>query len=129
MDKHNTPFWRRRRYHLIAATIGALIIAAVGANLYLVQQYQPGGAVTAYLTAVQNNDAQAEWNVAEVQAPQGHVDAALLDLPALRRAIAQGAPDIKTFDVTTTRYLDSDQTSAAVSVTYETSAGSRQTTF
>jgi hypothetical protein len=129
MANHKPPVWRRRAYQISAAMVVLLVVAALGANFYLAQQYQPAGAVSAYLTALHAKDADAAWNAVLVEAPRDPADASLTDLTALRRALAQGAPDIKAFDVTATSYLDSTQASASVAVSYQTSSGTRQTTF
>ncbi len=125
---HKPPFWRRRSYQVAATVLAVLILAALGANFYLAQTYQPAGAVSEYLTALQGKDAQAAWNVAEVEAPHASIGASLNDLNSLRRALAQGAPDIKAFDVTNSHYA-ADQTTALVDVSFQTGAGSRQTSF
>ena len=129
MANRKLPFWRRRVYQAVAAAVAGASVAVLGANFFLAQQFQPAGAVAAYLTAIQTRNAHSAWNVAEVQAPQGPTAASLVDLDGLRRALAQGAPDIQAFDVSGSHYLDAEQTAATVDVSYQTSYGSRQTTF
>lgn len=128
-DPNRPRPWRRRRYHVAGILAALLAVCAFATNAYLSNQYSPEGAVVQYLSGIKSGDAANAWSVAHVLPPSTTVNVALTDEPALRGALAAGRPDLKSFDITGTGFLNADQTLSAVDVTYETSSGTKQTTF
>jgi len=129
MTNKKTAFWRRRRYQALGGLVGAMILLGLIANAYLTQATEPASAVSQYLSAIEAGQAAAAWASVQMSAPSSPTSATLVDEAGLQRALGTGAPDIKDFDITATHYLDADNTMAAVDVTYDTGAGSAQTTF
>ena len=128
-QKQTPRLWRRRRYQVAAVVAALVAVAGFAANAFLAKQYAPEGAVSQYLSALESGDATGAWSVAQVAAPGKAVSVVLTDEAALRSALGAGRPDLKSFDITGTSFLDADQTLAAVDVTYETSSGTKQTKF
>ncbi|HVB78146.1 MAG TPA: hypothetical protein VNI34_10140 [Candidatus Nitrosotalea sp.] len=82
--------WRSRlgwRTRLAALAILLLLVAAIGANLYLTNLYGPQGAARQYLAALGSGDANALWAlINHPSAPTGVQDS-LLDRAALNAAL------------------------------------------
>jgi hypothetical protein len=110
----------------VTVLITLVIAGVVGTNLFA-RQYTPDGAVRQYLAALQTGDASTAWNQIQVSASNQTTKASLIDQQALRAALAAAKPDIKGFDITDTQ--NSDASTALVSFTYSTSAGSKQAKF
>jgi hypothetical protein len=119
--------WRQRRYQIIAGALAIALIAAFAANNVLARQYSPAGAVSQYLSAIQSGDANAAWSLIQVSAPTTTVDATLIDRASLQAALGSARPDIRSFAVIQTANADANM--AAVAFSYETAAGTKQSTF
>jgi hypothetical protein len=120
--------WRQRRLGVALLMVGALVIGGVIANTVITAQFTPAAAVSDYLQAVKDGDGDAAWRQVEVVSA-AQSDVSLTDGAAMRSALASARPDIRSFAVTSTAYLDSAQTQAAVGVSYDTAAGTKEATF
>jgi hypothetical protein len=118
--------WQRRRYQLSLLLVAALLVGGLIANNLIARQYTPEGAVRQYLSALQAGDASTAWS--NVQVSGGDKSAInLTGREALVAALASGRPDIKSFAITQTTMTN--QSTAAVSFSYETANGTNQGSF
>ncbi|MGH7764744.1 MAG: hypothetical protein ACREOM_10055, partial [Candidatus Dormibacteraceae bacterium] len=110
------------------AVLLILVIAAVAlvANALLAQQYTPAGAVSQYLGALRSGDTSAAWSAIQVSVPAGAAKVSFLDEASLRSALSAWRPDYSSFNISATNFLDPNQTMAAVDISLDTPAGTRQ---
>ena len=118
--------WRRRRYQFGTALLAVLVVAGFLGNNFLARQYTPEGAVRQYLSALQSGDSSSAWSAISV-GPSPSAAFILTNRAAFDAALSRGRPDIKTFAVTLTRFTDSS--AAVVSVSVDTSSGTKDATF
>ena len=118
---------QRRRLQIGAGALVALVIIGVLANNLIASRYTPEGALRAYLSALQSGNASVAWNEIQVSASSSGATATLTDQAALQAALATAKPDFRGFDITATSNADTN--TAQISVTFDTSRGSKQARF
>ena len=122
----------RRHLRLIGIAMLAVLLAfgAGLANNVMVARYTPATAVSAYLTALEQRDAEAARTQVQITQPDPKQSPSLklLGEDSMKAALDNTAPDFRQFAIDATTY-DASQTRATVIVTYETANDSRQTTL